>query len=156
MRLSQHAVASLPLMAGVYFSTNSFASAIVAGLASVFIDLDHVSDYVLYRKGWGGVRDFFESCHEGRLTKLYLLLHAWEWPLLFLLLYMSLGAPQWTFMVALGMAYHLAFDVVGNRRIVKPRFYFITHRLGKGFEGALLYRNPTKAQLAALKRRSQG
>ena len=143
-------------MAGVYFSTNSLASVAIAGLASVFIDLDHVGDYVLYRRGWRGVRDFFESCEEGRLTRLYLFLHAWEWPLLFLLLYASLGAPQWTAMIALGMAYHLAFDAVGNRHIVIPRFYFITYRLGKGFEGALLYKNPTEAQFAALKKRMKG
>ncbi len=155
MKLSQHALASVPLMAGVYWATGSLAYAGIAGFASVFIDLDHVGDYVLYRRGWRGVRDFFASCEEGRLTKLYLFLHAWEWPVLFFLLYASVGVPLWAVMTALGMTYHLIFDAIGNRGNLKPGFYFIVKRYRNGFEGGLLYKRPTPRQLEALRRREE-
>jgi protein-S-isoprenylcysteine O-methyltransferase Ste14 len=96
---------------------------------------------MLCRGGWRGLGDFFCSCNEGRLNRLYLVLHAWEWVILGLIAAVAWGS--WTAaMVVLGMAWHLAFDQAGNRDIVRPGFYWITRRARVGFDAVRLYRDP--------------
>ena len=61
MKLAQHCLSAIPLAAAGYAASGgSWAGAFAAGFSSVLIDLDHVTDYVLYNRGWGGVRDFFK------------------------------------------------------------------------------------------------
>ncbi|QLA16339.1 hypothetical protein [Desulfolutivibrio sulfoxidireducens] len=143
MKASRHVLAAIPLAAVVLAAGRPLSEACLAATASVLIDLDHLGDYLLCRGGWYGLKDFFSSCNEGRLNRLYLVLHAWEWIILGLC-----AALAWGFwpagMVVLGMAWHLAFDQVGNRGIVTPGFYWITRRARVGFDAWKLYRDPAK------------
>ena len=62
MKLAQHCLSAVPLaLAGYAASGGRFSAAVMAGLSSVLIDGDHVLDYLLYRKRWGGTKDFFAS-----------------------------------------------------------------------------------------------
>lgn len=142
MTASKHCLAALPLAGAVSLASGSVALAAVAAVASVLIDLDHVTDYVLYRRGFHGLADFFESCNEGRLSKLYLVMHAWEWQAALWLLWLTGLAPAVVGMLALGMTWHLVLDQFGNRNIVLPLFYFIAFRASRNFDGDRLYRVP--------------
>ncbi|NMC49292.1 MAG: hypothetical protein GYA47_07685 [Desulfovibrio sp.] len=143
MKASRHILAAIPLAAVVLAAGRPLSDAGLAAAASVLIDIDHVGDYILCRGGWYGIRDFFRSCNEGRLNRLYLLLHAWEWIILGMAA--SVYWASWTaVMVTLGIAWHLACDQVGNRSIVLPGFYWIIRRAGVGFDALRLYRDPSR------------
>jgi hypothetical protein len=143
MKLAQHCLSAVPLAVAAYAATGGrFSAAIVAGLSSVLIDCDHVLDYLLYKKRWGGMQDFFAHCEEGRLPRLYLVLHSFEL-IIFLWLLVGFGtAAAWGVGLTIGMTGHLLMDWVGNRHIVKPSFYWFSFRAMHRFDGNELYQTP--------------
>ncbi len=142
MKLSQHCLSALPLAGLAYAATGQAVPALVAGASSVLIDCDHVTDYVLCNRGWGGMKHFFASCEEGKLHRLFLILHAWEWQLAIWLLIAMGTAPAWMVGLGLGMAGHLVLDQIGNRHIVRPTFYWLCVRAKNRFNGNALYQVP--------------
>jgi hypothetical protein len=132
MRLWHHTLAAVPLTAVVLEVSGSGACAAAACFLSIFMDLDHIPDYLNYRRGWYGLQDFFTTCHETRIRRLFLVLHAWEWPLLCgIACWFGLGR-EWMAACAMGVAYHLMLDQFGNS--MPPLFYWITHRARHGFD----------------------
>ena len=94
---------------------------------------------------------FFASCEEGRLPRLFLVLHSFEL-LLFLWLLIGTGAAApWGVGLAIGMSGHMLLDWVGNRHIVQPSFYWLWFRAQNHFDGNRLYRVPP-GSLAAVRR----
>ena len=143
MKASRHVLAAFPLVAALAAAGRPLPEAALAAAASVLIDVDHLADYVLCRGGWFGLGDFFRSCNEGRLNRLYLVLHSWEWIILGALAAFWAGLPAMG-MIVTGMAWHLAFDAYGNRNMVRPGFYWFFRRAAVRFDAARLYRDPSK------------
>lgn len=149
MTLREHTVAAFPLMAGVYVATRSLTAAVLAGASSVLIDVDHVPDYVYFRGGWRGLRDFFRTCYQGRLVKTFVLFHAWEWAIGCWMLILAWSAPQWILAVAAGITYHLVLDQVFNP--VDRSFYWISCRARHGFVFALFSTSTAESRPAPVK-----
>lgn len=143
MKLAQHCLSAIPLaVAGYAAAGGSWSAAFMAGASSVLLDLDHISDYVLCNRGWGGLKHFFESCEEGRLDRLYLVLHSFEFVIfLWLLIGFGIAAP-WGVGLTIGVSGHMLLDWLGNRHIVQPSFYWLWFRAQNGFDGNALYRVP--------------
>lgn len=154
MKLAQHCISAIPLaIAGYAAAGGSWAAAFAAGFSSVLLDLDHVADYVLCNGGWGGVDHFFESCEQGRLDRLYLVLHSFEF-LIFLWLLIGTGAAApWGVGLTIGVTGHMLLDWLGNRHIVVPSFYWLWFRAWNRFDGNRLYLVPP-GQLAAARVRA--
>ncbi len=152
MKLSQHCISAGPLAVAAYAATGgSFAAAFWAAVGSVLIDCDHIADYVLWNRGWGGMGHFFASCEDGRLGRLYLLLHSVEW-LIFLWVLVGTGiAAPWGVGLTIGLSGHLLLDWIGNRHLVQPSFYWLWYRASNGFDGNALYRMPPGSLAAARK-----
>ena len=146
MKLAQHCLSAVPLaLAGYAASGGRISGAVMAGLSSVLIDGDHVLDYLLYRKRWGGMKDFFANCEEGRLPRLYLVLHSFEFVIfLWLLVGFGIAAP-WGVGLTIGVTGHLLLDWVGNRHLVKQSFYWFSFRAMHRFDGNELYVTPPVA-----------
>ena len=132
MKLTQHIAASLPLAAGVYLTTNSYSGAALAVAGSVLIDLDHLPDYLYFRGGWRGVKDFFDVHNNHRVPTALLFFHSWELVILLGLLAWFGLSPEWLKAVSLGMAYHLVLDRIFNR--TPPHFYWIARRAWFSFD----------------------
>ena len=136
MRLKQHAAASLPLGAVLWLAGLGWGPVLLGSLFSVFIDLDHLLDYVLFRKGWRGVKDFFRVSHGSLWQKAYFVCHSWECASLgCLAAYFGLG-PAWGLALGAGWFWHLCLDQYANP--VGPGFYFLSYRAAKGFDAKLL------------------
>lgn len=146
MKLSQHCVSAVPLAVAAYAVTGgSLPAAFMAGASSVLIDLDHVVDYVLCNGGWGGVDHFFASCEEGRLKRLFLFMHAFEWLIILWLLIGTGVAAPWGVGLAIGMSGHMLLDAIGNAHLLQPMFYWLWYRAQNRFDGNILYRVPPEA-----------
>jgi len=132
MKLSQHIAASLPLGLTVGLATGAAGYALVAVLASILIDLDHIPDYIFARRGWRGVKDFFATCYRGEMDTALFALHAWEWPILLGGGFVLGLVPPWLALIGVGFAYHLVFDLICNRPPASG-FYWFTFRASKRF-----------------------
>ena len=148
MTLTGHLVASTPLTAAIFLYTNSWSAAVIGALASVLVDVDHVSDYIYNRGGWYGLRDFFDTCNAARLRKTVFVFHSWEWPILYAFLFAIGVAPQWLSPVFLGVTYHFALDTATNP--VPPSFYWLTKRAMSRFDFARFYLPERKGVLQIL------
>jgi hypothetical protein len=143
VKLAQHCFSAVPLAVAAYAATSgSLAAAFMAGTSSVLIDCDHVLDYLLCNKRWEGMSHFFASCEEGRLPRLYLALHAFEWVILLWLLVGTGVAAAWGVGLTIGVTGHMLMDWVGNRHIVKQSFYWLWYRAVNRFDGNELYLTP--------------
>lgn len=138
MTAASHVIAAVPLAVGVHLFSNSWEATALAVSAGVFIDVDHLADYLYFRRGWKGLEDFFETFREARMKKAFILFHAWEYPILYSLLYISGIGPGWLWPLFLGSTYHLVFDTIANP--VKPSFYWLFRRALSGFEFSGFYR----------------
>lgn len=150
MKLAQHCISAIPLAVAAYIATGgSKAAAFMAAASSILIDCDHVLDYVLQKHGWGGMQDFFATCEEGQLPRLYLVLHGFEWVvLLWLLIGTGIAAP-WGVGLTFGVSGHMLMDWLGNRHIVQPSFYWLWFRAVNRFDGNVLYLVPPGTQADA-------
>ncbi len=110
-----HAALSIGLAALVVARTRRWRAAIPILVAGVLVDVDHVVDLWVNRRG-------------DRLKWTILPLHAWEWVLALLV-----GRTAHTNQLAGGLAAHLALDQL-NHAISHPLFYWITFRAMHGFQ----------------------
>jgi hypothetical protein len=131
MNLKSHSIASLPLAAAAYAASDSAGYSILAALVSIFIDLDHIPEYLAWRRARSSIDDFFTSNrHHSTPTVIYPM-HGWESILFLGLLAAWLLGPAWALAICVGWAYHLVLDQITNP--VGGRFYFVSYRAAKGF-----------------------
>ena len=103
---------------GVWLATGSPAAAAVTVGVGVMMDLDHLYDY-------------YHWLIKRKPRRTYVLLHAWEYSFLGLVVLAFSGNHPAILAVVLGHLAHVASDHLYNGL---PRFsYFISYRIAKGF-----------------------
>jgi hypothetical protein len=133
MKVKYHIVASAGISLGCQAAMHSWPATLGCFFSGVLIDLDHYLEYYIFRKKFPyRYKDLFDFCWYNEESKLYLFLHAYEYPFIlwFLIYFFSLG-KVWLG-VALGLTTHLAFDQWINPG--KPLFYFLMFRIKNQFE----------------------
>lgn len=113
-----HTVISSAVAGGTWAITGSPAAAGVALGVGVLMDLDHLFDY-------------YQRYIRGKNNRIYVLFHAWEYPMVLSLIGLFFYHP---FLLAaiLGHVAHVATDHIWNR--LSPFAYWITFRVFKGFD----------------------
>ena len=145
MKLQYHIAISAPVSLGLYLYFKSLAAAVGCFMAGVFVDLDHLPDYLVYC-GFKltGLKEFFQACHSIKLSKLYLVLHSYEIIPILILIGHYTNWNNLTVGIFTGFVLHLTLDQFSNRMkyACRPLFYFFTYRLIKGFRKELLVNRP--------------
>ena len=137
MKLPYHVAVSLALSALVWLWLRSFAAALACFLAGVFVDLDHVPDYIA-AYGWRvQPRHLFQAFEFELFDNIYIFLHAWEWLALALPILWLTGWPPVLTGLALGFGVHLGLDQAVNRH--HPWSYFLAYRAAHRFAGCHYY-----------------
>ncbi len=115
MRARYHVVVSTSLSLVLYGLWRSVVMAVACWVVGVFMDLDHMLEYFVQRGPLRRLRDLFHASYNRGYTKAYLVLHGWEFLVLWaVLLVLTRGAP-WVVGAAVGFVHHLALDQVWNR-----------------------------------------
>ncbi len=135
MDLWQHAAVSASLSAGLYLATGDPALAGAFCLSGIFVDLDHVLDYVM-EKGRLDLGDFFDHFGKHRARRLVLVLHAWEWFPLVAALWALSARPSWLLGLLLGWLVHLVLDQIVNP--LRLTGYFFFYRAGVRFDARFI------------------
>jgi hypothetical protein len=140
MKPSRHIIISFSLSLALWLFLKSLSAAVVCFIAGVFIDVDHLLEYLI-NFGWKGfsLQNCYRECGHStarngsfRFKKLYLIFHSIEFAAIFWLL-AFLTKNIYIFAFALGYFAHLFADIVGNREFVQPCFYFISWRASHKF-----------------------
>lgn len=140
-----HIIVSFSAGAGVWFFAKSLYAGLVCFIAGIFLDLDHIIEYVIHY-GWKDLSPgkVYQTCEqttrqegERQFPKLYLLFHSGEVAIL-----LWIGALYiknlYLIIIALGYSMHMAMDCIGNPMYVYS--YFIIWRMIKGFAPEMLFR----------------
>jgi hypothetical protein len=130
MQAKYHIVLSGVFSTIVYVVTKSPVTAVASFISGILIDLDHIPDYLLYKKENISIRKFFAACNENKLEKLFLILHSYE---VLLLLALSAWVTRNAFIIGSvsGMTMHLIADIPANK--LMPKAYFLMYRMKHGF-----------------------
>ncbi len=100
-------------------------------MVGVLLDLDHFFDYFIHT-GWNtDIKRFFEFSYQLKYTRLYVLLHAYEYMIIVALCLVFSHYHPLIIAAGIGYAHHLILDHLFNR--VKPLAYFITYRARNRF-----------------------
>lgn len=114
MKAEQHLVVSATLSGTLYYLCPCWQLAVSAFLAGILIDLDHFIDYVIEFGISSDWRNFFPSFYEGQYTRIYVLLHAWEWLLVLGTLSLLTDWNYWVVGGLIGGTVHLVLDQLAN------------------------------------------
>ena len=104
-------VASSALVAGIlYFLFKSWSMSLSCFLSGIFIDIDHIYDYLREYGFPFRVKDFIHAIYNAKLTRMTLFLHSWE---VMLLLSIITWFTNWNPLMAgilIGFGHHMILD----------------------------------------------
>ena len=131
MKIKGHSLAALPFALVSYGVSGSLTVGLAGAACSVFIDLDHIPEYLFFHNFRFRIRDFVGP-RRGHVTpKVIYPLHSWDLLLPLCLFLLFWGPPGWVWALPAAWAYHLIWDQIANP--VGPGFYFLTYRARHGF-----------------------
>ncbi len=138
MKLTAHVAISTAAAVAVYKITGLKMLSLSFFLSGIFIDLDHLLDYVLLSRERFSIRNFFSWYEERRWKKIYIIFHSYEL-LAGLLLAAVLARNEVLTGIAAGCSLHLLADQIGNpgavpRVRLSPWFYSLSYRYFQRFE----------------------
>lgn len=139
MQASKHVMVSIVVSALVWWWLRSSAAALACFLMGVFIDLDHIVDFVYNHRGHLRFHRFFTIFEFEVLENIFVFLHSWEFALVWLALLLCLPDVRQPLVVGLfvGFVTHLGLDNLFNRH--SRWAYFLLYRLRHGFAGKYYY-----------------
>ncbi len=115
--LGEHFVLALILFFLLGWLTGSLYLGMTGALASIFIDLDHLLEYLWFLKRPLSWVDFLSGSHFAERGKSYLIFHGWEYLVILFLIWL-VTKNSFFLAVGLGMGIHLILD----------HFYFAAKR----------------------------
>lgn len=140
MKLTVHLGISAVAAVSAYNITSSHPLSITLFLSGIFMDLDHLFDYMLLSKEEFSIRNLTLWYSEKRWNnKIYIIFHSYEL-LMVLLLLTFLLRNNILIGLAIGSSLHLFADEIDNmhqefdKRFSKG-YYFFSYRWIVGFEG---------------------
>lgn len=137
MKLSHHTAYSLTISGMLYMMFKSWELTLSSFLAGIFIDLDHIYDYVR-EHGWSlNVRDFFRVNNTGQYDRVVLLWHAWEWLVLLAIISWATNWNPWITGILVGFTQHLVLDTARNGSNLWC--YSLVWRWAKGFKFDIIF-----------------
>ncbi len=144
MKIRTHFYTSTILSGGLYAVTRSPQIALSCFLSGIFIDIDHIFDFLIFSGEKFSIKKMISWCNELRWEKIVLIFHSYE-VLIFLSFIMYYFPGNILMGVLLGGGLHLVLDQIGNcffgkRFRVSPWFYFLIFRIFSGFRKEKLLR----------------
>lgn len=144
MKLKYHTAISIILSGILYAIFKSWGLAIASFISGIFIDLDHIIDY-LHEYGLPlNVREFSRVCYEKQFRQVFLILHGWEWLVLWGVAAGMTDWNPWVTGILIGYWQHLVFDQLGNKSSMWGYSLLLRWKNGFDLEAAFPKGNQTK------------
>ena len=131
MKLHHHTIFSITIAGVLYVMFTSWRLALGSFIAGIFIDVDHIVD-VVREHGWSvKVREFFHICHTAQFNRILLLLHGWEWLIIWTFIAWLTDWNPWITGALIGLGHHMVLDAYANSENVSS--YSLLWRWKKDF-----------------------
>lgn len=137
MKLPYHAAVSLVLSALVWLWLRSIGAAVACFVTGVFVDLDHLPDYIRRYGARIRPRHLFQVFEFEAFDNIFIFLHAWEWIAVALIILWFIDGKPVLAGALIGFAAHLIMDQLVNGH--GPWSYFLTFRAAHRFSGPHFY-----------------
>lgn len=119
----------------IYLSFKKFAYFLVGILSAIFVDLDHLIDYLLYTNFQRfDLSEFLSGEGYDALGVGFVIFHGWEYVILLItfgFIIKNKSVKNILYVLALGLFAHLFFDTLANG--LPDYFYFITLRASHNY-----------------------
>ncbi|MGB2706367.1 MAG: hypothetical protein WBC74_05900 [Candidatus Omnitrophota bacterium] len=139
MKPSRHIIASACIGGALAFFTKSVYAGIICFASGIFVDFDHVIEYIIHHKwknlSFRNVYYMSEQTSKGEngegFKKLYLVFHIGE---IALLLWVAAIYTKNIYLLAISLGYsaHIVMDSIGNT--MEPAGYFVLWRAMNKFD----------------------
>ncbi len=118
----------------------SWGLAVSSFIAGIFIDLDHIIDYLRENGRPFRIKNFFRICHECRFNKVILIWHGWEWLVVWGAAAWLSDWNPWITGTLIGLTQHMLLDAINSIPDFKSlRSYSLIWRWKKNFDFDTLF-----------------
>lgn len=139
MKAEHHAIVTVPLSLAIWQATGNFYYFLMCLFLGVFVDVDHVFDYIRENKHFS-MRGMFIKSYKGQFKKLTVIFHCWEFiPLAWVVGYF-LNNFQFSVVFTLAYLAHMIPDQLMNN--TRPWGYSLIYRIAVGFKMKKLFDTP--------------
>lgn len=114
MKLVHHSAFSLTLAGMIYLIFKSWGLSLGCLIAGIFIDLDHIYDYMREHGRSFNMKEFFHVNYNSQYDRVILFLHGWEWVFLGGIAAWLTEWNPWITGGLIGLTQHLVLDAVYN------------------------------------------
>lgn len=111
MKAHYHITISATFSGILFLIFKSWGLAIASFISGIFIDLDHIVDYLREHGMPFRIGNFFKVCHNCQFDRIMLLWHGWEWIILCATAAWMTGWDPWITGTFLGLAQHMILDI---------------------------------------------
>ncbi len=137
MKSAYHTAFSIILSGILLALFKSWGLAIASLISGIFIDLDHIMDYLVEYGHHLNIKKFFRACYETQFRRLFLLLHGWEWLIFWGAAAKLTDFNPWITGFLIGYGQHLVLDQLSNKP--SARGYFLSWRWKNGFDPKAIF-----------------
>jgi hypothetical protein len=132
MRLEYHVTFSVLISGILYMIFKSWSLSLSCLFSGIFIDLDHIIDYIREYGMSLRIKNFFHVCNTSKFNKLILILHGWEWLIICSIIILLKGWNSWIIGLFIGLSQHIILDFLSNGK--RFRSYSLMWRWRIGFD----------------------
>ena len=137
MKIEHHIALSTIISWGLYSLCKSWGLSIASFTAGIFIDIDHIIDYLMVYGLRVRPKEFMDYFYKEKHRRITLLFHGWEW-----LLLLGIGAIASDLNLVLtgafiGYGHHIVSDYLYSRASI--RAYSLIWRWNKGFDSKVIF-----------------
>ncbi|MEW6009522.1 MAG: hypothetical protein AB1629_07815 [Candidatus Omnitrophota bacterium] len=140
MRPVSHVVISVGTAAFIYSWFSSLWAALICFLSGILFDIDHIPEYLFFRKGKIGLKDFYYSNLANEKERIYVILHSFELIIFLWTVISVFRLNLFWIVITLSFSVHLIFDSFFNP-VVTIYTYFLSYRIVKGFRAHHLFKS---------------
>jgi hypothetical protein len=137
MKLEHHIVASTLISAILFTSVKSWGLSIASFISGIFIDLDHVIDYVIDHGFIINLEEFLSYFYGEEHLKIRLIFHGWEWLILIIISAKLTNWNPWVTGLLIGYGHHIVLDFFYSK--APFRSYSLIWKWKKRFDSMLIY-----------------
>lgn len=137
MKPPYHLASSALVASILYMLFKSWSMALSCFLSGIFIDIDHIYDYLREFGLPFRVKDFIHAFYNAKINQVTLFFHSWELLFLILVIAWFTNWNPWITGILIGFGHHIVLDKLyaGDRL----RNYFFIWRWKRDFKLELLF-----------------
>jgi hypothetical protein len=142
MKPQYHATYSVLIAGILYLFCKSWSIALSCLISGVFIDLDHIYDYIREFGFPFKVKNFLHAVENHDISRVTLILHSWELLILIGIIAYFMNWNPWLTGTLIGFGHHLVLDKLNNGERI--RAYSFMWRWENNFEFEKIFFNDAK------------